>query len=349
MDSILFGVGIFLVFATLLPLIPRDNWWIRGFDFPRLQIIVISLMAMGAVLFWGSVLDHTDQFLLLILAACIFYQVYMIYPYTVLAQPQVAYQNKRGEYSTLSLMCSNVQMTNRNTSKLKELINSHNPDILLVIETDEWWLQKLQEFEDKYPHSIKQPQDNQYGMALYSKFEFQNSEINFLVEKDIPSVKVSITLSSGKKIILYGLHPRPPFISGSNTSTERDAELLIVGKQIKKINKPAIVMGDMNDVAWSKTNNLFQNISGLLDPRIGRGFYNTFHAKYPFIRFSLDHFFHTNHFRLVDFQRLENIGSDHFPVFIKLSYEKDAGIKQEEPEPTEVEEKQAKDKIDEGT
>lgn len=349
MESILFGLCVFLILATLIPFIPKDNWWIRGFDFPRLQIIVLSILVIFGYLFFLTDPNQSDYLLLSALAICLLYQGYMIYPYTVFSELQVEKTNGYKKQHTVSLMCSNVQMTNRKSERLKKLIKEYDPDILLVVETDEWWLNELQEFENTYLNIIKQPQDNKYGMALYSKLELHDPEVNFIVEDDIPSVKTKVKLGSGTQILLYGLHPRPPFPSGSTTSTERDAELLIVGREIKDINTPTIVMGDMNDVAWSRTNNLFQRISGLLDPRIGRGFYNTFHAKYPFIRFSLDHFFHSNHFRFVDFQRLRNIGSDHFPVYIELSLEPDANIKQDEPQSTEAEQEHAKDKIEEGT
>lgn len=333
-----------MVIATLLPLIPRDEWWIRGFDFPRLQITAGIVGTLAALLLTDTE-SLAEQILIFTLFLCLFYQIYMISPYSVLAHHQVQQSQYQQSVTSFSILCTNVQMNNRQFSKLKEIIRDSDPDIILVLEPDKWWLNELKEFDQKYPHKVKQPQNNLYGMALYSRFELIDPEVKFLVQDDIPSIFARVKLLSGDEVELRCLHPRPPFPNEIEQSTERDAELLIVGKQIKDLQAPTVVIGDLNDVAWSRTNYLFQDISGLLDPRVGRGFYNTFHAKYPFFRFPLDHCFHSKHFRLIDFRRLDYFGSDHFPVYIELSYEPDASLVQGELEADEDEEKEADEKI----
>jgi hypothetical protein len=64
---------------------------------------------------------------------------------------------------------------------------------------------------------------------------------------------------------------------------------------------------------------------------VGRGFYNSFHAKVALLRFPLDHVFHTPHFTLVELRRLERGGSDHFPILIDLAYEPRREPEQEPP------------------
>jgi hypothetical protein len=62
-------------------------------------------------------------------------------------------------------------------------------------------------------------------------------------------------------------------------------------------------------------------LSRLCDPRCGRGFYNSFHASIPFLRWSLDHIFHSSDFAVARMQRMRYFGSDHFPIFVHLRYE----------------------------
>jgi endonuclease/exonuclease/phosphatase (EEP) superfamily protein YafD len=150
----------------------------------------------------------------------------------------------------------------------------------------------------------------------------------------VPSIHARVKLPGGALVELRCLHPRPPAPQEAKESRPRDAELIVVGRELGRRRSPAIVLGDLNDVAWSRTNYQFQDLSGLLDPRIGRGFYHTFHARYPFLRYPLDHCFHSRHFRLASFRRLRAFGSDHFPVGIRLSYEPDAAREQPEPRDT---------------
>ena len=93
----------------------------------------------------------------------------------------------------------------------------------------------------------------------------------------------------------------------------------MVAEEARDEPLPMIVTGDLNDVAWSRTTRRFLRISGLLDPRQGRGLFNTFDARYWFLRWPLDHIFHSRHFEVVVIERQRFVGSDHFPMFYRLA------------------------------
>jgi endonuclease/exonuclease/phosphatase (EEP) superfamily protein YafD len=95
--------------------------------------------------------------------------------------------------------------------------------------------------------------------------------------------------------------------------------LLRVGLEIKAHGKPAILLGDLNDVAWSPTTLNLMRAGGLLDPRRGRGFYNTYPAGWPGFRYPLDYVFNTQHFKVCRMQVLPYYGSDHLPLIAELS------------------------------
>ncbi len=346
MKIVLIAIGLVARITTILPVFRSEAWWIRIFDFPRMQIYVVTIATLVTYFIFTSDSGLVSVLFMVALAGCLAYQSSMIYPYTRFARKQVQATVRGNDDTIFSLLFANVLQENRNSNELIRIIREADPDIILTVETDQWWKEKLSELEKTYPHTVMQPQDDTYGMILYSRLELVGAEVKFMIEENVPSIHGRVRLRSGLEVEIRCLHPPPPIPTFNDSSTERDVELLIVGKEIKKLDRPAVVFGDLNDVAWSRTNYLFQDISGLLDPRVGRGFFNTFHARYPFMRFPLDHCFHSNHFRLVDFRRLTYYGSDHFPVFIKMSYELDAEVEQEELEATETQQKEAQEKID---
>ncbi|HUR57362.1 MAG TPA: endonuclease/exonuclease/phosphatase family protein, partial [Opitutaceae bacterium] len=194
-----------------------------------------------------------------------------------------------------------------------------------------WWERHLDSLQPEYPHAIKRPLDNSYGMHVYSRLPLEEARVEFLVERDIPSMHATLVLRSGQRVRAHFLHPTPPSPTENPRSTERDAELIIVAKRVAEERGPVIVTGDLNDVAWSTTTRLFCKLSRLLDPRIGRGMYNTFHARWPFLRWPLDHIFHSDDFTLVALRRLPAIGSDHFPILAELMFQPERAAEQEAP------------------
>lgn len=343
-------VAAIVIWLSFWSLIPRDEWWIRGADFPRLQLLSIGLIALILLLIYPADWDVMREVIFVGLIAAIAYQFKMVLPYTFVWKKQVK-QVKPHQMHTeqqISLLVSNVLTPNQNYHLLIEQIQHLQPDLVLTLETDQTWQKALEVIEKDYPYRVPVPLDNLYGMHLYSRLELKYTEVKFILSDEIPSIHTQVILSSGMPVQLYCLHPKPPSPTEAKDSTLRDAELLIVGDQIKDLDQSCIVMGDLNDVAWSRTTQLFQRISGLLDPRVGRHFINTFHANYPLLRWSLDHVFHSTDFALVKMQRLPHIGSDHFPVYVVLQSGRIFEQIQEELEETEQDHNDAQQAIQEG-
>ncbi|WP_296622181.1 endonuclease/exonuclease/phosphatase family protein [Marivirga sp.] len=313
---------IIVLIVTGLPLINKAEWWIRIFEFPRIQIAVLALISIILAFIYIKLKWIYKAPLLLLLIISLVYQLKFVVVYTPLHKTQAKDSNDPNVENSFTLMVSNILMENQEKQRFHSLVKKINPDILFINEPNQVWANSIKQLEVDYPYSVKCPLDNTYGMILLSKLKLTESTVNFLVQDDIPSIFTKITLASGTVIDFYGVHPEPPR-PGSDTY-ESDTEILIIGKKIRESENPTIVAGDMNDVAWSDTSKLFRSYSGLVDPREGRGLHNTYHVSFPLLRYPLDHILYSKEFGLMTLQKLENIGSDHFPILIGLNYEPDS-------------------------
>ncbi|MDJ0366630.1 endonuclease/exonuclease/phosphatase family protein [Hymenobacter sp. H14-R3] len=345
---VLHGLGLVLggigLLATLLPLFRQTAWWIRVCDFPRLQIVAGLLLSLLLLSLPGDRLWLAHSPLALAaLGVAVGYQASRIWPYTPWHGKQVQDSQRRpDDPNHLSLLVTNVLMYNRDASRCLGVIREYQPDIVLAVETDEWWLSQLQGLTDDYPHTCHAPLPNTYGMLVFSRLPLLAKDMQFILDPGIPSFHGRVRLPSGVEANLHFVHPKPPAPGESKTSTRRDAELLLVGRAIQAHDGPTVVAGDLNDVAWSHTSELFRRLARLLDPRVGRGLLPTFHAEHKLLRWPLDHVFHSAHFRVQRMERLPYIGSDHFPIFIRLSYEPQGWEAQE----AELEASDAEDRLE---
>ncbi len=347
MPLILGTLAILFIVATVLPLWKHEAWWVRIFDFPRAQVAVGGCLVTAAYLAFLSPRTPVEMGLLAALVVCAAYQTWKMMPYTPLHPRQVRSARAGSQPSgRISVIIANVLMENREAGRFVRMVREHDPDVLLTVETDHWWVDRLSVLDGSYPFSVKVPLPNTYGMVLHSRLEIVDAEVRHLVDASIPSIHARIKLAEGPTVRLHCLHPRPPGPTADENTIERDAEILLVGKEARTAGEPTIVMGDLNDVAWSYTTTLFQRVSGLLDPRVGRGMFNTYHAGNPLARWPLDHLFHSNHFELVRIERLPAWGSDHFPILIRLQYSTKAVELHEVPDVTRADRLEASAKIE---
>lgn len=347
LKPLLQAIGILAVLLTLFPFIAADFWWIRMFDFPHVQLTVFTLVALLVYFFRFDIRSWRDYLFILVLSACFIFQLAKIYPYTPLAENEVKGNLKVEKERTLSLLVANVLQNNTEVFKVLDEILTKDPDIVILTETNLRWRNELAPTLLSYGYNFKveKPLNNTYGMLLYSRLQTLNPKVEFLLQDSIPSIYTKVELPSKEIIELHIIHPTPPLPPHDESSTDRDAQMMMVAKMAYNSKYPVIVAGDFNDVAWSESTKLFQKVSKLLDPRKGRGFYNTFNANSWIMRWPLDHMFVSEEWRLMNLQLGNDIESDHFPLYVKLSFEPQAAAEQRPKDPTEDELKKAQEQI----
>jgi endonuclease/exonuclease/phosphatase (EEP) superfamily protein YafD len=334
---VLYVLTSIILLAVLLPFVHSSYWVFRVFEYPRFQKLVICCVLF---LCWLGLKPWEDRLPLICTIALfisIVYLLYKVFPYTGWNKPEMKGAEAGVEGDHIKILGGNVLQDNTNYEGFVQLIRQNDPDIILLLETDENWEKGLTALEKDYPYTEKKALSNTYGMLFYSRLPVKRSTIKFLTESDIPSLDAQIQLKSGQVVQLWGVHPKPPMPQEDTRSDAKDKELMQVALKARECDLPIIVLGDLNDVAWSKTTELFRKTSNLLDPRRGRGFYSTFSAKHWWVRFPLDYIFASTHFTLVGMKRLPPTGSDHFPIFIELQFNNSSVQKQEAPQANEAE------------
>lgn len=315
-----------LLLTAYLPLLPVNIWWIRFGDFPRVQLLISYLCALPMFLVFPR--EPVARILAVGLVGAIGIQLFWIFPYLAIAPQEVEPARNRDPQTRVRIMTANVHIENQNSTALLELIAKEDPAVLVLCEINDRWVHDLQKLNERFSFQLIHPLDTGYGIALYSKLDVVNAELRTMVKKGIPSIDARVHLRNGHEVRLFAVHPNP--LRPGEDTTKRDAELVLVGREIQD-DPSVIVLGDLNDVGWSRTTDLFQEISGLLDPRKGRGLFPTFNVNSWIWRYPIDHLFHTDDFRVTELRTLPDIGSDHFPLLVELSYEPGATDTQNAP------------------
>lgn len=343
-------LGAFCILGCVLPWMRSGHWFVRGWDFPRLQMAGISALvaaAFGLFAFEFGVWELSLWLAALGFAAM--WQLFHVAPFTPLWPTEL--ETARDQEDRMKLMTVNLNFKNDSFDEVRRQISEQAPDVLILIELNQAWRDGLDALAADFEYHHEEVRGNGLGMAVWSRWPLEDAETRCLVEERRPSIWTSVQWPV-HPFRLVAVHPTPPGLDDETgerrrDSRVRDAELVLVAREVADDENQAwVIAGDFNDVAWSHTTRLFKRLSGLRDPRVGRNFMGTFHADYPLLRFPIDHVFLAADFAVDRLARHRIAGSDHFGVSVTLA----PAVSQSgaEPSPKYDDEEEAKKIVDEG-
>ncbi len=218
----------------------------------------------------------------------------------------------------LKVFLANVLSSNQHFDQLISHINYEKPEIIILQEINDRWAANLEKLNVEYPFQRILPRNDNFGMAIYSKYELANQKILDFSELAIPSISAEIKLPSGRSFRLISTHPIPPI--SARAAALRNNHLLSLAAEVLKIKKDAIVAGDLNATMYSYPYKQMIRESGLINVRTAKGLFPTWPAKLGGFGIPIDHILYKGSISCKKLGTLSNFGSDHLPLVAELQF-----------------------------
>jgi len=216
----------------------------------------------------------------------------------------------------ITLLQINVNTANKRFDDVITYVKQKSPDIVCCEEINAAWRARLiTGLGKEYPYVNALPREDNFGIGVFSKKPFKNSAIVTLGSAGVPSVQTSIEVG-GKLLTLLSTHVLPP--TGFSYFAWRNEQLERIADERQKLGDRLILAGDLNCTSWSYFFRRLIERTGLKDTRQGFGAQPTWPTSAPMLFIPIDHFLVSDHFVTLDREIGPNVGSDHFPVFIRL-------------------------------
>jgi endonuclease/exonuclease/phosphatase (EEP) superfamily protein YafD len=197
------------------------------------------------------------------------------------------------------------------------VITSVRPDILVLEEISDRWLNQLAPALDIYPYRKTAPRHDNFGIGLFSRHPIETARIVPFGLVDIPSLFAECRIGS-RRLAVVATHPMPP--GDALLAAERNRHLDWIAREIAALPGPVLLLGDLNATPWSPVYRRFAQNSGLRNSAQGRSIRPTWPAFIPLLWIPIDHVLHSPDIAIHAHRVGPDVGSDHLPVRVDFSF-----------------------------
>ncbi len=293
--------------GTWLGMLGRWHWALDLFSHFRLQYLVLCVLAVGWTL-WRK-RPRLVQGLCLMSLLVNVGEIYRVTGDRAFAEVD------GGRLKVVSL---NVLTGNPNKKGVLDYLRSTGADVIFLMEVDAEWVEALEPLTGVYPHHLQRSQEDNFGIALFSKVPLQDVRVLLADGSHMPSVTARLT-ALGREMVIVGTHPLPPM--GPRLSASRDAQLKSIAGYVAALDVPVLVIGDLNSTPWSHGMRLLKGGTGL-------DFRSSAHAWLPTWRagsifaIPIDHALCTPPLVIADRKIGPDVGSDHRPQELEIGWQR---------------------------
>ena len=214
----------------------------------------------------------------------------------------------------LRLLSFNVLTSNRDFDETLELIESEDPDIILLYEIDPRWSEELQVLTTEYPFYVFEARADNFGIAALSKVPGTVLESVPTEPIDLPSVSVRFE-NQETPVHIIGTHPLPPV--GPNSSNSRNTQLLAVADMADQSTGARMIAGDFNVTPSSPWFAATAERAGVEDAAKGFGLQRTWVVFPSYLGgIKIDHVLVGPQITVVNHRVGPDVGSDHRAVIV---------------------------------
>lgn len=213
------------------------------------------------------------------------------------------------------LILSNIYAGNDSTQTLLDLVKNERADILFLQEVTGQHSEELAVLNEDYPYSLKIPRQDNFGIAVISRWPFENARIVESPPHQYPTLVVELVIY-GKPVTFVTTHPTPPL--GDVGYDARNIQLTNVAELLNAHQGARVLIGDLNTTMWGQNYDELIEATGLVNARHGFGILPSWPTNMPFAMIPIDHCLVSEELTVKDVRTGPNIGSDHLPLIVEL-------------------------------
>jgi len=303
LKGLLQAAAVLTVLFSLITLLPVEHHALQLFTHFRLQYLVASATLLLALAAWGETRYAIALFLVTL------FNANFVLPWYFDDRPVA-------DGREIKVILANVLASNDNPAPLLELIEAEQPDLVFLLEVSPSWADKLPALGKSFMHSVIEPRDGNFGIAMYSKLPVSSAATVDSSPLGFPTIVAALEIG-GQSLQVVGTHPQIPL--GMQNYDARNQQLDAVARLLQKSGGPRLLVGDLNATIWDRQYGSLENRTWLRNVREGFGLLPTWPTFMPPAMIPIDHMLVSDEISVKDVRTGPAIGSDHLPLIATIT------------------------------